>query len=268
MKKPIPTLKPRQVEILLLLHRFRYLSRPQIQVLLGHKTWAKVIVWLNDLTDKQYVFRFYEQKLAGKPAVYCLDKASIRYLRELAAQEKPPLKITEPQLKRIYKGKSLSETFREHCLLLADLYLSLVDECKQDESALTFLTKTDMQRITHVPIPHPDAYISLKRKGKKAERYFLDIFDPLPPRMMLRKRVWQYCNYFDEGYWQDKHPDKPIPDVLLVLPEERSKKYVTKQAKKIVENEGCEDEIFFYVGTWQEAREKGVMDGTVIVEMD
>ena len=78
-------LKPRQVEILILLHRFRYLSRPQIQTMLGHKTWAKVIIWLNDLTDQHYIYRYYEPKLAGKPAIYCLDKASVRYLRDLAA---------------------------------------------------------------------------------------------------------------------------------------------------------------------------------------
>jgi hypothetical protein len=269
MKQSVPTpiLKPRQVEILLLLHRFRYLNRPQIQALLGHKTWAKVIIWLNDLTDKHYVFRFYEQRMAGKPAVYCLDKASIRYLRELAAREKPPIKVTEPQLKRIYKGKSLSDTFREHCLLIADIYLFLLDKCKQDKSTLTFLTKTDTQYIEYFPIPRPDAYLALKRQDK-TERYFLDIFDPLPPRMMLRKRVWQYCNYHSERYWQNEHPDKLIPDVLLVLPEERSKKYIARQTKKIVENEGCEDEILFYVGTWQEVREEGVMDGTVIVRME
>jgi hypothetical protein len=262
MKKPLPKLKPRQVEILILLHRFRYLSRPQIQAMLGHKTWAKVITWLNDLTDQHFIYRFYEAKLAGKPAVYCLDKASIRYLR----QENPPLKITEAQLKRIYKDKTLSDTFREHCLFLADMYLSLQNDCERFDSTLTFVSKTELQYINYLPLPRPDAYYAIKRPDGKTERYFLDVFDPLPPRMMLRRRIWQYCNYYGEDYWQDKHPNASFPDIVFILPEDRSKRYVARQIKKIVEKEWLEGKLAFFVGTWKEAREKGI-DWEVLTEV-
>lgn len=300
-KKPLPYLKSRQVEILLLLHRFRYLNRPQIQAMLGHKTWAKVIIWLNDLTDQHFTHRFYEPKLAGTPAVYCLDKASVRYLRELALHDaeeqtppqqtkrsatpvssqppkagkgtttptqsnQEPFHITDAQLKRIYREKSLSPTFREHCLFLADMYLSLQNDCKTFDSTLYFFSKTDIQDITYLPLPRPDAYFAITRPKGEKERYFLEVFDPLPPRMILRRRIWHYCNYYQEDYWQDNHPNTPFPHIILILPEDRSKRYVARQIKKIVENESLEDDITFFVGTWQEAREKGI-DWEVLTEV-
>jgi hypothetical protein len=272
-KKPLPILKPRQVEILLLLHRFRYLSRPQIQAMLGHKTWAKVILWLNDLTDQHFIHRFYEPKLAGTPAVYCLDKASIRYLREFAIRDaevelpkENPFYITDAQLKRIYREKALSATFREHCLFLADMYLSLQNDCKTFDSTLSFFSKTDIQDITYLPIPRPDAYFAITRPKGEKERYLLEVFDPLPPRMVLRRRIWHYCNYYQEDYWQDNHPDTPFPHIILILPEDRSKRYTARQIKKTVENESLEDDITFFVGTWQEAREKGI-DWEVLTEV-
>ncbi len=269
----LPKLKPRQVEILLLLYRFRHLSRPQIQAMLGHKTWAKVIIWLNDLTDQHFIHRFYEPKLAGKPAVYCLDKASVRYLRELAihdAEAKPPKKdpfqISESQLKRIYREKTLSDTFREHCLFLADMYLSLQDDCKEFDSKLSYYSRTDVQYVKYFPIPKPDAYFTLERPDGNVERYFLEVFDPLPPRMVLRRRIWHYCNYYQEDYWQDKRPNDYFPNIILILPEDRSKRYAARQIKKIIEKEWLEDKLTFYVGTWKEAREKGI-DWEVLTEV-
>lgn len=282
MKQPaqLPKLKPRQIEILILLHRFRYLSRPQIQTVLGHKTWAKVIIWLNDLTDQHYIYRYYEPKLAGKPAIYCLDKASVRYLRKLASltpeqqgqagvpnAEKDYLEITDSQLKRIYRDKTLSDTFREHCLFLADMYLSLQKDCRHFDSELTFFTNTDIQYVKHFPIPRPDAYYVIKRPDDKIERYFLTVFDPMPPRMVLRRRIWHYCNYHEEHYWQKKRPDRRFPDIIFILPDDRSKRYVIRQAKTIIEKEWLENKITFFVGTWQEARDKGI-DWEVLTEVE
>jgi len=62
----VENLKPKQKEIIDNILRFRYLTRPQLQLLLNHKTWKRVITWLNELTDKQYIFQFYTKKTCCK----------------------------------------------------------------------------------------------------------------------------------------------------------------------------------------------------------
>lgn len=74
-------LKDQQKEIIDSLLRFRYLNRLQIQTMLHHKSWKRIILWLNDLTEKHYLFRFYTRNFAGKQSEYCLDTASIGYLK-------------------------------------------------------------------------------------------------------------------------------------------------------------------------------------------
>jgi len=111
-------LKDRQKEIIDYLLRFRYLTRLQIQTLLHHKSKDYVLEWLNDLVDKQYIFRFYTKEFAGKPSEFCLNKGSTAYLREKG--------IDERIIKRIYDEKTRSQIFRKHNIFLATLYLSLI----------------------------------------------------------------------------------------------------------------------------------------------
>lgn len=63
-------LKPRQEEIVQQLLTFRYLTTIQIQTLLHHQYKDKIIKWLNDLTDKKYIYRFYTTQLRNEPAKY------------------------------------------------------------------------------------------------------------------------------------------------------------------------------------------------------
>ena len=46
-------LTKKQLEILTLLYRFRFLNRSQIQKLLNHKKISRINIWLKDLADKK-----------------------------------------------------------------------------------------------------------------------------------------------------------------------------------------------------------------------
>ena len=105
-----------------------------------------------------------------------------------------------------------------------------------------------------MPKPLPDAYIAIKeRNGKTTKRYFLDIFDPLPPRMILRRRVNQYVDYFDDNTWQET-TDHPFPQIILVCPDERSKRYLHRFIQKILEYSDLE----FFLTTWEPVSTKGI----------
>ena len=110
MKKPIPlTLKNQQINILLLLYQFRFLKRTQIQTLLKHKQFNRVIIWLNELTEKEYIKRYFNQKIAPSVSVYSLGTKSRTYFLK-----NPDEKIHMSLLERVWREHKYSVAFRNH----------------------------------------------------------------------------------------------------------------------------------------------------------
>lgn len=235
-------LKPKQQEILINLIRFRYLTRPQIQRLLNHKTWKRIIIWLNELTENLYIFRFYDKAIAGKPSIYCLDKKSIPFLREQG--------FDEHLIKKVYEEKKRTQIFRDHNILIADIYLSLLQLTNQTHAKVTFYTKSDLYGIYYLILPHPDCYFVIKEQSGKSKYYFLDVFDD---RSFLYKRMYQYLAYYENHYWQTK-TKKQFPDILFVCPDERAKKSIIRFMQRNLPS----DSPSFYLTTQQEIQTQGI----------
>jgi len=248
-------LRPQQINILILIYKFRFLNRYHIQTLLNHKQRNKVILWLNELTGHKYLKRYYYQKFAGEPAAYSLGFMSRKYLID----NKEKLKdINDSLLDRVWRESTCSQKFKKHCMFLADIYISLLTLIKQIDSGrgkLHFFTKTDLKGVQYLILPEPDAYFSIEDKTGLVKRYFLDIFDDLPPRMILRKRIKQYFRYFEKEYWQDnmKHD---FPEIILVCPDNTSKRYLNNFIKKMLVEK--ESRIQFYLSTRDMIKIKGL----------
>lgn len=246
-------LKPQQKNILLLLYKFRFLNRNQIQILLNHKYKNRVILWLNDLNQRKYIDRDFTRKFGATPAVYSLNKNSIKVLKSLD-DVKPSL------LNRLYKETKRTETFKQHCLFLADIFLSLTEFTKKHNLKLHFYTKTDLAYMQYLILPNPDAYFATEESELSIKRYFLDIFDPQIPRMALRKRVRQYFNYYLKGYWQH-NTNKPFPEIIFICPDNVSKNYISKFIKPLLKEEN--ENISFYLSTWDEIKHQGIKKETL-----
>ncbi len=238
-------LKQRQIEILELTFRFRFLNTTHIQNLLNHKSKDKIIKWLNELVENHYLFKFYQQQVPSIPALYCLDKESINYFR---AKE-----IEEKLLKRIYKEKTLSVKFRTHCLLLVHIYISLQSLVKTTKATLTFYTKTDLDNINHLIEPAPDSYFIITEKNKMKKRYFLEAYEPYKPWKTYKWRVRQYINYHKSDDWQD-NTKKPFPELILICPTKEIQNWLAKQIKKL--RRTVEPKI--YLSTWEEIHKFGI----------
>lgn len=208
-------LKQRQTDILLLLYRFRYLTRPQIQTLLGYKNHRQTIELLNELTASNCVRRYYQRELSVVPAVYSLGKSSRTILKRLGQ--------SPSELKRIRWEKNYTSAFRDKCVLVADIYLDLM---KQTGGVLRFWTKADLNGVESLIKPAPDAYFIIKSK-----RYFLDVFTAAPNKA-LRNRVKKYASYFADGEWKEE-ASTTFPKVIILCPNSRSAKnlnyYINKQ---------------------------------------
>ncbi|MDD3002477.1 MAG: replication-relaxation family protein [Candidatus Shapirobacteria bacterium] len=229
----------KQLEIITLLYRFRFLNRLQIQKLLNHKKISQINIWLKDLYDKKIIGRNYSNKLGDniKPAVYYLKSKSKNYLND-------QLEKDDKLMKRIYGEKNRSKKFINHCLLSADFYLNLKKSHMTED--VFFYTKIDLINHDYLPINHPDAYIAIK-KSKKIKRYFWEIIDEGTPRFVIRAKIKQYLEYYNSNTWQEvtKHP---FPKILILCPNDLIKKYLHSFIPRIMEEEN-QDEIEFYLST-------------------
>jgi len=227
----------KQSEIIILLYRFRFLNRSQIQKLLNHKKISRINLWLKDLNDKKIIGRNYSKKLGDntKPAVYYLATKSKNYLTD-------QLKKDEKLVKRIYGEKKHSQKFIDHCILSADYYLNLKQTSKADN--IHFYSKIDLLNHDYFPLNHPDAYIATT-KGKTIKRYFFEIIDEATPRFVIRNKIKQYLEYYDNNTWQEA-TKYPFPKILLLCPNETIKNYLHKHIPQTME-ENTPTQIDFYL---------------------
>ena len=243
--------KEKQKEIISYVLKYRFLNGVQIQKLLNHKNHSRIGIWLNELANTGYLRSYKNTKNPTIPAVYSLGPKARQYLKDNPEFKNIPTAL----LDRIWREHKLSPQFRLHCQLVADIYLSLVSLTNKTGAKLNFYSKTDLYGMNYLILPNPDAYFSIDEANGSKSYFFLDIFDELPPRMVLRKRVRQYFEYFDNEYWQD-HAKKPFPNIILVCPDDRSKNYLYRFIQGVLETE---PELAFYLTTWTEVKEKGLV---------
>ncbi|MBU0570169.1 replication-relaxation family protein [Patescibacteria group bacterium] len=232
---------PKQLNILLLLYRFRFLNRIQIQKLLNHKDPRRINTWLKDLTTRNIIGRKYSKKLLAntKPAIYHLATKSRKILLDHPD-------TNEKLLKRVYRDKTRSKRLIDHCLLVANIYFYLEKQTQKTKGKLHFFTKTDLSNHYYLPYNRPDAYVAIESKDQ-TKRYFLEIIDEGTPRFMLRSKIAQYIEYFEEGAWQKK-TGYPDPALLFICPNETIKIFLHKHIAQVLEEE-AEGEIGFYLTT-------------------
>lgn len=247
------TITPKQLEILTLIYRFRFLNRTQLQTLLNHKDTKRINTWLKDLTDKNILGRIYSTKLKEntKPAIYHLATKSRKILLD---QEDTNEKI----LNRAYRDKNASQKLINHSLFLADVFLLLKNDSLSNNQKLHFFTKTELADHTYLPYNRPDAYIALKDK-KQSKRYFLEIIDEGTPRFMLRKKISQYIEYFDEGIWKNRtlHDN---PSLLFICPNQSIKEFLYKHIAQVLEEETSD--LQFFLSLKSEIQIEGITTST------
>jgi len=241
-----PKLTAKQLDIINLLHRFRFLTSSQIQKLLNNKTTRLTNYHLKTLNAQNYIGKHYTRILGegNQPAVYYLTTGSIK-----ALEVNPDIQKTK--LKYIYLEKIRSKQFISHAIFMADYYLYLLSESTKTNHQLHFFTKTDLQAHPYIIHPLPDAYFARVDTQGETKRYFVEVIDEGAPRFALRKRVEQYNNYLESGKFEatTKHP---FPTILFICPSVGSKVYLKKYLIKMSE-ESSLDTISIYLATRIEA---------------
>ncbi len=248
----IESITPKQTEILLLLYRYRFLHSIHIQKFLGHKSHTLINQWLSDLTNRNII-----QKIDVKISGIITSKPSIFYLGTKSRQIlKNNEKCRPDLLARVYQEKRRSETFRSHCLAVADLYFHFQLAAQKQQATLSFYTSTDVSDFAYAPLPVPDAYITLEEKDQ-TNRYFLEFIDGGEKWFVVDRRMRQYISYFKKKYWQE-HVKLPFPSILYICPHKKLQIHLNTLIPKELEAE--EVEIDFFSGIFADIQERGIQE--------
>lgn len=230
----LPSITTKQQEILKQIYKYRFLNRTQIQALLKHKDKRRIISWLKDLREKQYVgWRYDATNFISKsqPAIYYLSINGIRYLRETG-------ECPSEGLRKRYKEPNRTQAFIERCLLIADCCI-----------ALQVKSNDQLQYSWTLPADYADpdyeySFLNglkphlrfIKEDSEQTTRYLLEVFDPLMPRYAIRKRIKDYVEYLASGDWQNQTGYDDTPIILIACPTVADLLYAKRRAKKEIED--------------------------------
>jgi len=249
-----PKLTPRQQQILHLIYRYRFITRPQLQALFEHKDKKQIGLWLKQLREQEYIGWIYSDHFTEKtkPAIYYLDTPGIGFLRTVGNM--PP-----GQLRTRYRDKARSDSFVARCLLIADccadlMMQSLVDtthpshveaDYRDPESKYHFLAKLG---------PH---LVFTKTKDNSTQPYLLSVIDSTLPRYRVRKLLKNYVEFLDSGEWTDEI-DGPSPIALFICPTKADMIYVKRRTRKLLEDIMSEGEIHIRFAVANQIKVHGV----------
>lgn len=251
--QPLPPLTPKQQAILKLLYKYRFLNRIQIQQLLKHKDKRRIISWLKDLRDKQYVDWHYNATdfiAKSQPGIYYLSLNGIRHLRSLN-------QYPNEELRKRYKEPTRTKAFIDHCLLMADhcttLQAKTNDELRYDcVLPADYVDPDNEYHFLDEIKPH---LFFLKQQGEDTTNYLLESFEQTLPRYQLRKRLKDYIDYLASD-WDENNGQVPV--ALFTCPNIADLLYVKRRIKKLVEEAWSDEDVRVRVTTLDKVQASGV----------
>ena len=237
-----PTITNKQIEILKLLYKFRFLNTTHFQNIFKHKDPHRVKAWLKDLRERKYIKTNYKRGSFienTKPATYYLGPNGMRLLQEGKEME-------DTLLDKVCQEKRRGEKFINHCLTLVDIYLFFLSQ-KKDNEQIKFFTQSTLSSYDYFPDPLPNGYIAVKT-DKGTKRYFLDLFDSYTPPFVLRNKVKVYLSYAQSGNWEANSNDEKLPMVLFICPSEKMKTHISFYAKALFQK-AYEEKVSLFLTT-------------------
>ena len=216
MKNP-PQITQKQQEILLLLYRYRFLNRIQIQTFLNHKYPKRINDWLRDLTAKEYIGRIYSSDFGEntKPAIYYVAINGIRFLK---TQDECLSEV----IQKFYREKGRQESFIQRSVFIAECCLGFL-KASRETASLSYDILTESELIdpesSYNFLSEYDFQLCVtKHKGKKTSQFLMTYFEPTLPKYRIRKRIktWPDDFYYDNE-WEGT-TEQPFPRIYVICP--------------------------------------------------
>lgn len=214
-------LNDKQILLLKLFYKFRFITVGLLQSAQGHKYQATHNDRLKVLYDQKYIGRHYNDsyRIDRRYAEYFILPDGISALKSL--------NIFKPTvLKKLYKDKTAKPQFIAHSLGIFELY-NTVRRLYPD--TFSFYTKTELTGRDDMPDIMPDAYLK-PIDSSKIKDFYLDSVDDLAQLLLVKRKITNYIKHCDSDEWQDT--GKTYPEVLLVTELETTEKTLHKYVEK------------------------------------
>ena len=185
-------------EILYYLYRFRFLTRVQLQELLGHNEPSRLNRWLAELKGYHFIGKDYNER-DGKnrsPSICFLDKAGLSYIAK-------KYNIRNSYIQKLRNEEAISLETKNHSIIAANFYLILSKYATSMNHTLRYFTKADLAGMSIYRYIKPDAYFSYQtEKGKR--RCFIEIDLETESIPTIRKKLINYYKFFLTDKWKSK----------------------------------------------------------------
>lgn len=220
-----------QLLILVRIYNFRFVTTAQLQQLLTKKQIQQVQQRLNLLLKRGYIDRNFssQDRLTGKYASYYLLPKGMKILKQ--HQAKLGVELNPKALHNIYKDRTASARFINHCLGLGDISCSLK---RLHGSNLEYFPKNYLIDHDYFPDPRPDAYLRIgadTKDIKERSEHFLEYCEEIVPFFVYRKRIKQYVEYVEDELWEEATSRKsPIIRLVAETPvlQRRLQRFIKK----------------------------------------
>jgi hypothetical protein len=214
-----------------------------------HKDKRRIIAWLKDLREKQYIEWIYDGNdfiNKTKPAVYSLDLNGIRHLREL---DEYPI----AELRKRYKEPSRTQAFIDKCILLANCCINLeyssvgdIHYVYQLEADYLNPSSND-SRYDDLHKLKPNIYYE-KSEARQKSVYIVYIFDATSPRYMIKKRLKDIAMYLYDEDWRGRLKTDSLA-VHIACVSKKDLIYAKRFTARLLEDIGREDDAHIRFST-------------------
>lgn len=229
-------LNDKQLLILKLLYKFRFLTVGLLQSAQGHKYQATHNDRLKVLYDQKYIGRHYDDsyRIDRRYAEYFILPDGINALKALNIFKPAVLNI-------LYKDKTAKPHFVAHSLGIFELYNAFR---RLYPDTFSFYTKIELSGRDDMPGMLPDAYLR-PTKPTMAKGFYLDSVEDLSQLLLVKRKITSYIKHCDSEEWQQT--GKLYPEVLLVTELESTGKTLHKYIEKRLSYSGVD--VTFYTTT-------------------
>lgn len=207
MKNHERKLNDKQVHILLLAFKFRYLTADNLAKLrtISHNSAYSA---LSKLTERNYLGRKYRKsyRLQNKSARYFLTPKAVAYLQD------PSFKLDKEILATRRHEDKKSTSFIDHQVAIVDAFVNI--GLSTEYKVHRILTASDIAKDDResYPRPLPDLEVLYQaNEDGTFKRTLVDIFPDDQHLFIAKKRVRQYIQHYEDDEWEwDTYPDALI----------------------------------------------------------
>lgn len=223
-----------QLLILYRIYNFRFINTSQVQQLTHKKQIQQAQQRLNLLVKRGWIGKNFSKldRLTGKYASYYLLPKGIKVLKQHKSKLGFDFELNPRMIHNIYKDKTASERFINHCIGLGDIELNLSRLYEKD---LKYYSKSRIIDVDDFPEPKPDSYIVINKlvdNKYKPYKNFMEYYQEITPFFVYRKRIKYYVEeYLYDEVWRGS-VNGTAPSIMLVAEtavlQRRLKRFIKK----------------------------------------